>query len=72
VAATFGTTDTRQDSGWLGLPSGGAYKEIFNSSWPAYQVEDELNATNGGYSASIRSGDVLNLPFIGAIVLERR
>ena len=69
---TFGTPDTRQDSSWLGLPDGAAYKEIFNSSWPVFQVESEEEHTNGGYNAGIVAGQVLNLPSIGAVVLERR
>ena len=69
---TFGTPDQTQDSGWLGLPGGSAYKEIFNSSWPDYQVEGEPVCGNGGYDAAIWSGQVLNLPYIGAVVLERR
>lgn len=71
VICTFGTSDTRQNTAWLGLPST-AYKEIFNSSWPDYQVEWEPNQTNGGYDAVIYSGDIINLPEIGAVVLERR
>jgi 1,4-alpha-glucan branching enzyme len=72
VVATFGTPDTRQDSGWLGLPAGSPYKEIFNSSWPVFQVEFEPEATNGGYDAWIWSGHLLQLPSIGGVVLERR
>ncbi|MDB5348524.1 MAG: 1,4-alpha-glucan branching protein [Schlesneria sp.] len=71
VVVTFGTANQRQDSGWLGLP-GGSYKEIFNSSWPVFQVESEPERTNGGYDAQLHSGDILNLPYIGAVVLERR
>lgn len=71
VVVTFGTPNQRQDSSWLGLPAG-SYKEIFNSSWPVFQVENESERTNGGYDAQLRSGDVLNLPYIGAVVLERR
>lgn len=69
---TFGTANQQQDSSWLGLPSGVAYKEIFNSSWPVFQVEFEQEHSNGGYDAQIYSGSILNLPYIGAIVLERR
>jgi 1,4-alpha-glucan branching enzyme len=72
VVATFGTPDNWQDSNWLGLPVGSAYKEIFNSSWPVFQVEFEPEATNGGYDAWIYSGNPLHLPQIGAVVLERR
>jgi 1,4-alpha-glucan branching enzyme len=72
VIATFGTPNQRQDTSWLGLPSGAAYKEIFNSSWPDFQVEFEQEWANGGYNVQIYSGQVINLPSIGAVVLERR
>jgi hypothetical protein len=71
AVVTFGTPDQRQDSSWLGLPAGSAYKEIFNSSWPAFRVELELEQTNGGYDARIYRGHILNLPSIGAVVLEK-
>ena len=72
TVVTFGTPDQQQDSSWLGLPIGAAYKEIFNSSWPAFQVEFEQEHTNGGYDAQIYSGQILNLPYVGAVVLQRR
>jgi 1,4-alpha-glucan branching enzyme len=68
---TFGTADQQQDSAWLGLPAGGPYKEVFNSSWPVFQVSAESSSTNGGYSARIARGTILNLPYIGAVVLQR-
>jgi 1,4-alpha-glucan branching enzyme len=68
---TFGTANQQQNSAWLGLPGNSAYKEIFNSSWPVFQVESEMEQANGGYDARISSGQILNLPFIGAVVLER-
>jgi 1,4-alpha-glucan branching enzyme len=72
TVVTFGTPNQQQNSAWLGLPSGYSYKEIFNSSWPAYQVEFETEHSNGGYSAGIQSGQILQLPYIGAVVLEKR
>jgi hypothetical protein len=57
--------------GWLNLPSDSAYKEIFNSSWPQYQVHAEPNVDNDGYSAQLRTGNLIRLPGIGAVVLER-
>jgi hypothetical protein len=72
VIVTFGTANQRQDISWLGLPTGAPYKEIFNSSWPVFQVEFEQEQTNGGYEAQIYSGQISNLPSIGAVVLERR
>ena len=71
VVVTFGTANNQQDSSWLGLPGGVAYKEIFNSSWPVFQVEFEQEQSNGGYNAQIYSGQILNLPSIGAVVLQR-
>jgi 1,4-alpha-glucan branching enzyme len=68
---TFGTPDQQQNSAWLGLPPGISLKEIFNSSWPVFQVSAESPTTNGGYSARLGSGAVLNLPYIGAVVLQR-
>jgi 1,4-alpha-glucan branching enzyme len=72
TVVTFGTPNQQQDSSWLGLPAGAPYKEIFNSSWPVFQVESEQEQTNGGYDAQIYSGQILNLPRIGAVVFERR
>jgi 1,4-alpha-glucan branching enzyme len=71
VVVTFGTPNQQQNSAWLGLPSGVEFKEIFNSSWPVFRVESEPESSNGGYTAQIYSGQVLNLPSIGAVVLER-
>jgi 1,4-alpha-glucan branching enzyme len=72
VVVTWGTPDLGQDSSWLGLPGGTPFKEIFNSSWPCFEVESEEEHTNGGYDAQIYRGYVINLPYIGAVVLERR
>jgi 1,4-alpha-glucan branching enzyme len=72
VVATFGTNTQQQNLAWLGLPAGSAYKEIFNSSWPQYQVHGEPLVANGGYDAQLYSGDPINLPAIGAVILQRR
>lgn len=71
TVVTFGTANQTQDSSWLGLPAGSTFKEIFNSSWPVFAVEFEPEHTNGGYDARIISGQLLNLPYIGAIVLQK-
>jgi 1,4-alpha-glucan branching enzyme len=71
TVVTFGTPDQQQNSAWLGLPSNATFKEIFNSTWPQYQVSGEPLTTNGGYAARLISGAVLNLPYIGAIVLQQ-
>ena len=72
VVVTFDTPNQKQqNSAWPGLPSGMAFKEIFNSSWPAYQVVSEPQSSNGGYAAQIYSGQILNFPAIGAVVFEK-
>jgi 1,4-alpha-glucan branching enzyme len=71
VIVTLGTWDTTQNLGWLGLPSGAAFKEVFNSTWPAYRVRNESHITNGGYHARLYPHNNINLPMIGGVVLER-
>lgn len=72
VIATFGTPDTVQNLGGLGLPRDGFYKEIFNSTWAQYAVPKEGPVDNHGYDAALHAWDNVNVPPIGAIVLERR
>ena len=72
AVVTFGTPDQRQDSSWLGLPNGSPYKEIFNSSWPASGSSRSPSTPTADTTAQIFSGQVLNLPYVGAVVLERR
>ncbi|HEX7596859.1 MAG TPA: alpha amylase C-terminal domain-containing protein, partial [Polyangia bacterium] len=72
IVATFNTPDQAQNLGWLGLPGGATYKEIFNSSWPAYRAGQEPERANGGYGAVLDRNSIVNLPPVGAIVLERR
>ncbi|HEX3045924.1 MAG TPA: alpha-amylase family glycosyl hydrolase [Bacillota bacterium] len=71
IINTVGTPDTRQDLAWLGLKPGVAYKESCNSSWPAFQVESETEYANGGYNARLYAGNIVNLPPIGTVILER-
>ena len=61
----------QQDSSRLGLSSGIAYKEIFNSSWPVFQAEFEPEHANGAYDARIYPGQILKLPFMGTVVLQK-
>jgi hypothetical protein len=63
-------------SGWkslanLGLPAG-SYRERWNSTWPAFQVEWEDEHTNGGRDAVLHAGNHLHVPDYGAVILERR
>jgi hypothetical protein len=72
VIGTFGTPDTRQALSWLKLSGYGRYKEIFNSTWDEYKVDSEPLMSNGGYDANLGSTDLITVPTVGAIVLERR
>ncbi len=68
VVVTFGTPDQYQNTAWLGMPGNVTFNEIFNSSWPAFGMNGEPQCDNGGYLARIHSGDVVHLPYIGAVV----
>jgi 1,4-alpha-glucan branching enzyme len=62
-------------SGWralaeLNLPHG-VYRELWNSTWPAFAVEWEDEHTNGGRDARLHRGDWLHIPDYGCLVLER-
>src|SRR5205085_1523767 len=72
IVVTLGTPFTTQNLGVLGMPNGRPYKEIFNSTWPEYRVDNETPALNGGYNASLTPMNTVELPVIGAVVLERR
>ncbi len=56
----------------LNLP-GGVYRELWNSTWPAFAVagEGENEHTNGGRDARLRRSDWLRVPDYGAVILER-
>ncbi len=69
---TFGTPDQSQDNPWPGRPGGTAFKETFNSSWPALQVKSEPEHTNGGDDARISRHQDFKLAYVGAVVLECR
>lgn len=56
----------------LNLP-GGVYRELWNSSWPAFAVpgEGEHEHTNWGRDARISRTNALNVPDYGVVILER-
>lgn len=72
VVVTLGTPYARQNLGVLGMPNGRPYKEIFNSTWSEYRMDSEPAALNGGYDASLTPESTVQLPSIGALILERR
>lgn len=62
-------------SGWrplaeLNLPNG-QYKELWNSTWPAFAVEGEDEHTNGGRDARLHQGTWLQIPDYGVVILEK-
>ena len=54
----------------LNLPQG-QYKELWNSTWPAFAVEWEDEHTNGGRDARLHRASWLQIPDYGAVILER-
>jgi 1,4-alpha-glucan branching enzyme len=55
----------------LNLPHA-VYRERWNSTWPAFAVENEDEHTNGGRDAHLHRGSWLNVPPYGVVILERR
>jgi 1,4-alpha-glucan branching enzyme len=71
VVANFGSgTHRRKPLTDLNLPDG-VYRELWNSTWPAFAVEHESEHTNGGRDARLHRGRWLDIPADGAVVLER-
>jgi len=54
----------------MNLPPG-EYRELWNSTWPAFQVEFEDEHGNGGRDARLHGGWKVNVPDNGVVVLER-
>ena len=68
--ANFGGWAGRKSLAELNLPDG-LYRELWNSTWPAFAVEGEGEHTNGGREARLGRGSQLHIPDFGAVVLER-
>ncbi len=47
------------------------YRELWNSTWPAFAVEGEDEHGNGGRSTTLSRNDRLHIPDYGAVILER-
>jgi 1,4-alpha-glucan branching enzyme len=71
VVVNFGDGPVTRNLGQINLP-GGNYRELWNSTWPAFQVEFEDEHTNGGREAWLNRTSQLQIPDYGAIVLEKR
>ena len=72
VLLNFGGWSGRVPLAELGFPHG-TYRELWNSTWPAFAIESESEGehSNGGRDARIESWQSLEVPDYGALVLER-
>jgi 1,4-alpha-glucan branching enzyme len=70
VVLNFGPWSFWRPLAELNLPHG-QYKELWNSTWPAFAVEWEDEHTNGGRNARLHRGSWLQVPDFGAVILER-
>jgi 1,4-alpha-glucan branching enzyme len=67
VVLNFGDKEISQNLGVMNLPEGG-YQELWNSTYPAFQVEWENEFRNWG---TLHRDNSINIPDNGAVVLER-
>jgi 1,4-alpha-glucan branching enzyme len=70
VVLNFGGWSGGKSLAELNLPTR-RYRELWNSSWPAFAVENEDEHTNGGRDVRLHRGHSLHIPDYGVIVLER-
>ncbi len=72
VLLNFGGWSGRRSLASLNLPWG-EYRELWNSTWPAFAIEAEHEGehANGGRSARLHRHHDLNVPDYGAVVLHR-
>ena len=72
VVLNFGGWSGRRRLAEMNLP-GATYRELWNSTWPAFVVEGEQEDehTNGGRDARLSGNDWLHIPDYGAVILEK-
>ncbi|HSG72423.1 MAG TPA: alpha-amylase family glycosyl hydrolase, partial [Planctomycetaceae bacterium] len=72
VLLNFGGWSGERSLESLNLPWG-RYRELYNSTWPAFaiQAEHEDEHANGGRDARLQRYHRLNVPDYGAVILER-
>lgn len=73
VVLNFGGWAGQKSLASLNLPPG-TYRELWNSSWPAFAIhaEHEQEHTNGGRDARLQRGHALNIPDYGVVILQLR
>jgi hypothetical protein len=72
VVLNFGGGAGFHNLGSLNLPDG-TYRELWNSTWPAFAIsgENEGEHSNGGRDARLGRSNALHIPDYGAVILER-
>lgn len=72
VLLNFGAWSGHKSLAELNLPWG-EYRELWNSTWPAFaiQAEQEGEHTNGGRDARLHRGHSLHIPDYGVTILQR-
>ena len=72
VLLNFGGWSGHDSLAHMNLPDG-RYRELWNSTWPAFAIdaEGEGEHTNGGRDARLDRSMSLRVPDYGAVVLER-
>ncbi len=70
IVLNFGPWNGWRPLSELNFPRG-QYKELWNSTWPAFAVEWEDEHTNGGRDARLQQGNWLQVPDYGVVILER-
>jgi 1,4-alpha-glucan branching enzyme len=72
ILLNFGGWAGHRSLSELNLPLG-EYRELWNSTWPAFsiQAEDEGEHTNGGRHARLHRHHALHVPDYGAVILQK-
>jgi 1,4-alpha-glucan branching enzyme len=67
----FGAEAQQRSLAELNLPNG-LYRELWNSTWPAFVVEGEDEHGNGARDAQLSRNESLKIPDYGVVLLEKR
>ncbi len=72
VVLNFGGWSGSNSLAYLNLPNG-VYRELWNSTWPAFAIPGEWEGehTNWGRDARLSRNDSLTIPDYGVVILQR-
>lgn len=72
IVLNFGGWSGQKFLGAMNVPPG-TYRELWNSTWPAFAIraENEGEHTNGGRDARLHGSDLLSIPDYGVVILEK-